>query len=83
MKTYLIPFAALALLGACAPMSDLLETGRPYAASTAVELFKTECVLPIEERKKNHAAILERLAADAHPGRPAPFDCDGVGGPDF
>lgn len=83
MKTYLVPLAALALLGGCAPMSDLLETGRPYAARTAVELLKAACALPVEERKKNHAAILERLESDAYPGRAAPFDCDGVGGPDF
>ena len=83
MKTYLVPLAALALLGGCAPMSDLLETGRPYAARTAVELLKAECALPIEERKENYAAIVERLAADAHPGRPAPFNCDGVDGADF
>ena len=83
MKTYLIPFAALALLGGCAPMSDLLEAGRPYAARTTVELLKAECVLPIEERKKNYAAIVERLESDAYPGRATPFDCDGVNGPDF
>jgi len=83
MKTYLVPLAALVFLGGCAPMSDLLETGRPYAARTAVELLKTECALPIEERKKNYAAIVEQLEADAYPGRPAPFDCDGVDGADF
>ena len=83
MKTHLAAFAMLSLLGGCAPMSDLLETGRPYAARTAVELFKAECMLPVAERKKNHAAIVERLAADAHPGRPVPFDCDSVGGADF
>ena len=78
----IIALAAMLALAGCAVATDLIEKGRPYASSTAAELALASCSLPIEERKKNAAAVAEKLAKQ---GSVIKFmlDCDGDGLPDF
>lgn len=80
-KYFAIPVFALALAG-CANVTDLLGTGRPYAAETAKELALASCALPMAERIKNAQAVRDKLAAE---GSAINFmlDCDGDGSPDF
>ena len=82
MIRFLTVLAAGAALSACAVATDLLEQGRPYASRVASELVQATCALPIEERQKNHAAVMAHLAESGHVATFV-LDCDADGEPDF